>query len=482
MASDSVGKFKRLTSATQDFLEEKIDSLETFESAWWRRTAHFWMLVGKSFWRNRCPVRASALAYTTLLALIPMLAIAVSVTMSLLQSEGEKPIRAAIDYLVANVAPALNLEVKDGDTAAAGKRAEVVAQITRFIANIRSGTLGVTSTIALMFVAIGLLRTIEAAFNDIWGVTRGRGWVRSFVQYWAAITLGPISLALALGLTTSPHLERTARLLESLGIFGTAFLQLLPFVVLSLAFGLFYQFMPNTRVRWSAALAGGVVGGCLWQFNNLFNVLYASRVISKMEAYSKIYGSLSIIPLFLIGLYVSWLIVLFGAQVAYAFQNRQAYLQDKVAESVTQRGREFVALRIMAHVAAGFQRGDKAPSVDQLANLLGVPTRLISQILQSLLRARLVVEVVDRENGIAPARPLDQITAHQIVQALRTGQGAELATRDDALRAAVRDDYDRIRQAEQAVAETLTLEAMVSRAPRVEHDPKLPVLDPRPST
>lgn len=457
MANDSVGKLKRITNATQDFIDEKMDSVETFESAWWRRTAHFWLLVGKSFWRNRCPVRASALAYTTLLALIPMLAIAVSVTTSLLQNEGEKPIREFIDYLVANVAPALNLDVKSGQEAA-GKRAEVVTQITDFVANIRSGTLGVTSTIALVFVAIGLLQTIEAAFNDIWGVTRGRGWVRSFVQYWAAITLGPIILVLAVGLTTSPHFAKTARMLENLDVVGALLLQLLPFVVLSLAFAVFYQLMPNTRVRWAAALAGGIVGGCLWQLNNLFNVIYVSRVVS----YSKIYGSLGIIPLFLVGLYFSWLIVLFGAQVAYAFQNRQAYLQGRLAEGVNQRGREFVALRAMTLVADHFQRGLRPPGVNQIATALGVPTRLISQLIQPLLQARIVSEINDREAGYVPARPLDQITAHDITQALRAGQGIELATKDDSMRETVRGEFDRVLNAERAVAGTVTLQSLLS--------------------
>ncbi len=460
MADEPVSRLKRIQSATQDFLEERgIESAEQFNSSWFRRSAHFWLLVVRSFWRNRCPVRASALAYTSLLALIPVLAIAVSVSTSLLQNQGEKPIREFIDYLVANVAPSLSLDVKEGEPAAANKRAELVSKITEFIGNIRSGALGVTSTIALVLVAISLLRTIEAAFNDIWGVNRGRGWLRSSVQYWAAITLGPIILVLAVGLAGSPHFERTTALLTRLGWVGIFLLQLVPFAVVSLAFGLFYQLMPNTRVRWQAALLGGLVGGCLWQLNNLFNVLYVSKVVS----YSKIYGSLSIVPLFLIGLYFSWLIVLFGAQVAYAFQNRQAYLDDKVAEAVSQRGREFVGLRIMTAVADCYRRGLKAPGVNQVAGVLGVSTRLAGQVLHSLQQARLVVEVADRDTGYVPSRPLDQITPHQVIQALRAGHGIEPATREDGLRDTVRQEWQRIRNAEQAAADSVTLSDLLDR-------------------
>jgi len=461
VANETLAKLKRLQEQARAFLEEKgIGHEDDAKRSWLHRCAHFWLLVGKSFNRNRCPVRASALAYTTLLALIPLLAVGVSITTSLVQKQGEKPVRELIDKLVANVAPALNLEVKDGDTAAAIKRQEVVTKITDFIANIQSGTLGLTGTIALVFVAIGLLRNIEAAFNDIWGVTCGRGWVASIVQYWAAISLGPVILVVALGLTTGPHLKKTAALLADWPFVGALVFQLLPFVVLSLAFGLFYQLVPNTRVQWQAALVGGIVGGSLWQLNNKLSVLYVSKAVT----YSKIYGSLSLIPLFLVGMYFSWLILLFGAQVAYAYQNRQSYLQEKQAESVNQRGREFIALRIMTHVAQCFLRGEKAAGINPLADCLGVPTRLVSQVVEPLLHAKLLVEVLGRETGYAPARPLDQITAHDILQALRAGRGLELETCDDGVRGCVRGKFDRICEAERETAGAMTLEALAREA------------------
>src|SRR5438093_4906287 len=92
--------------------------------------------------------------------------------------------------------------------------------------------------------------------------------------------------------------------------------------------------VPNTKVRWRAAVVGGLVGGILFHLNNLVSVLYVSRVVSN----SKIYGSLALVPVFMIGLYFSWLILLFGAQIAYAFQNRVAYLEERQAENITQRG------------------------------------------------------------------------------------------------------------------------------------------------
>ena len=286
-------------------------------------------------------------------------------------------------------------------------------KISGFIGNIHSGALGLTSTLALVFVAIGLLRTIEATFNDIWGVPRGRGWLTSIVQYWAAITLGPIVLVLAVGLTSGPYYQKMAEWIGSRGALGSVVFAALPFVVLSLGFALLYQLMPHTKVRWPAALAGGIVGGCLWQLNNKLSVTYVASAVS----YSKIYGSLGLLPLFLAGLYFSWLILLFGAQVAYAYQNRRTYLQEKQSGNVHQLGREFVALRLMTRLAGDFQRGEKPSGTNELGAALAVPTRLVSQILQTLLHARLVVEVSGRDTAYAPARPLDQITLHEIGRA-----------------------------------------------------------------
>ena len=299
-----------------------------------------------------------------------------------------------------------------------------------------------------------------ATFNDIWGVTSGRGWGVSIMQYGFTIAFGPVMLVVALGLTTGPYFKETTHFLEQYPVVSAFVFHLLPFVVLSLGFGMFYQLMPNTRVQWQAALVGGIVGGCLWQANNILSKTYISKAVS----YSQIYGSLSIIPLFLVGMYFSWLILLFGAQVAYAYQNRQSYLQEKQAEGVNQRGREFVALRIMTRVAQGFMRGDKPLGVNPLAATLGVPTRLVSQIAQSLVHARLIVEVLDQEIGYAPARPLDAITAHDILQALRVGQGMELETKDDGSRSQVRGKFEAIYEAERATAGALTLEDLAREA------------------
>jgi membrane protein len=318
------------------------------------RFAHFCALVIRSFVRNRCLVRASALSYTTLLALIPLLAVAISVTSSLLKNEGEEKIYQAIDKLVSNVMPPATLSTNDqafslnlspglsvaltptnsvaetnsvvvaaadnsgNDTRVVTAQREAARHIHDFVRNSRSGALGVMGMAALVFIAISMLSRIEETFNDIWGVTRGRNWLLRIVLYWTTITLGPLLLVAATGLAGGSHLQTTKNFISQTPFVGNLIFKFLPLAVLWLTFALVYQLVPNTKVRFSAALTGGIISGSLWHLNNVFGFLYVSRVVTN----SKIYGSLALVPVFMIGLYFSWVILLFGAQVAYAFQNR----------------------------------------------------------------------------------------------------------------------------------------------------------------
>jgi DNA-binding IscR family transcriptional regulator len=164
------------------------------------------------------------------------------------------------------------------------------------------------------------------------------------------------------------------------------------------------------------------------------------------------------------GLYVVWLTILFGAQVAYAFQNRAAYLQDKLAENVNQRGREFVALRLMTCIGQRFNRGQKPVTIREISTELGIPSKLVQQVLQTLLAAQLVVEIAGVEAGYSPARPLDTINCHHVLLAMRATHGQEPATRDEPVRIEVLGEFARIQAAEREVATSVTMLALVNRA------------------
>jgi membrane protein len=510
-----MSKWSKVRAAALNFFDEK-DMESADSSSWLRRRVHFWILVSKSFVRNRCPVRAAALAYTTLLALVPLLAVVVSVTTSMLQKRGEEPVAKLISKFVDYVAPALDLEaraeeeplVRETNAApavltnkagavitnntgglltmtngAAGStnapavsgRERVVKQITHFIANIRTSTLTTAGAIGLLFIGISLLRTIEATFNDIWGVTKGRGWVKSIVYYWAAITLGPILLVAALTLTSGSYLETTREWLNRVPFLGNILFRVLPFVILSLGFGGFYGVMPNTKVNFKSALVGGIVGGCLWQLNNIFSVIYVSRVLS----YTNIYGSLGVLPLFLVGMYFSWLIMLLGSQVAYAHQNRDAYIQERRAEGVSERGREFAALRLMTHIARNFLAGGRPLSGVELSKQLTIPSRLAQKVLCTLVDNGLLVEVVDTDVRYSPGRPLDRINAYDVIAALRAGNGHELATSEDESRLLVRTEFERMIHAEREAGGAITMQSLAELSAKQVGGGNRPALEHR---
>jgi membrane protein len=464
---------------------------------------HFWLMVWRSFTRNRCPVRASALAYGSLLALIPMLAVVMSITSSFLKKEGEAEIDQFIVKLVAsltppgvmsstntvsaipssdtnsaevvagtNASPAAVEEVTPGrvqtnaptastaNAEAIRTRKAIARNISQFIQNTRSGTLGITGGVVLIFAGIGLLGRIEDTLNDIWGVTSGRSWYMRIILYWFVISLVPLLLVVALGLATGPHLQGTTKFLKALPWVSTLLFRLLPIMLLSVTFSLFYWLMPNTKVRPWAALVGGAVGGLLFHLNNLISVLYVSRVVSNF----KIYGSLGLVPVFMVGLYFCWLILLFGAQVAYAFQNRNSYLEEKQIEAINQRGREFVALRLMTAIGQRHLRGEPPQSVVDLGEELCIPTKLIQQTMQTLANARLVVEAAGLEPAYVPAQPLERITCHDILEAMRASHGQELATREGPTRNEVYGEFNRILEAERHAAASVTIFALANRA------------------
>ena len=337
----------------------------------------------------------------------------------------------------------------------------VVNEINGFIQRFKSTTLGASGVLALVFVAISLLSTIETTFNDMWGVGVGRSWPKRVALYWTGLTLGPLFLVAAVGLTSASQLKTAESWIGHFEIIrNVLYLFLLPCLVLGLSLSLLYLLMPNAKVDWRAALVGGIAGALLLQANSAFSVIYLSRVVT----YRDIYGTLAAVPLFLLGLYVSWMIVLLGGQVAHVFQTRKADDAEKSAEKINQRSREFAALRLMTYIAQRFQAGESPASVAAIAKALEIPERLAEQIVEILVRNRLVVQARGAEMGYSPARPVENITAQDILQALRVGSGRELSVGDDPPSRLIREQLDYILRAETQAASVVTVRDLVQRA------------------
>jgi len=370
------------------------------------RAAQFVYLTVQGFVDNRCPARAAGLAYTTLLALVPLLAVVFAFSKSLLKESSVKVAPVVLDKLLEYIAPG-QVEV------AAAARQETIEKIQSFIGNIEAGALGTIGTLALLLVAIRLLMTIEQAFNDIWGIAQGRSVWRRVVYYWTALTLGPVLLIGAVAVTGTTEFAGLTGRLRALPGAEKFLLKLLPFVLLWGGFTFLYAAMPNTAVRFRAALMGGIVGGSLWQINNLLNAMYVSRVVT----YSKIYGGLGIIPVFLVGLYCAWLIVLFGAQVSCAAQNARACFQQRAGNQLDQLARERLACQVVLAACQRFLNSQPAPTTEELAATLAAAPQLLNRLVHRLAEGGILVAA----GGLVPARPPENITLADVLHVLRTG-------------------------------------------------------------
>jgi membrane protein len=476
MAGEKPKTFYGQLDRMREYLEEGPSAEEAARPhiGWLHTSGQFIWLVIRGFNDNRGPLRAAGLTCSSLLALVPMLAVVLSVSKNFLHTETANLVPDLLDRAIATIAPQLEYMPDEEDdmpavpaptpavttsapaatTPAAATppaptaapttptaaepvsdtpaestevvvsskaRQEVVDRIQSFIGNINAGALGTIGTLLLIGVAIQMMMSIEQSFNDIWGIAQGRPIWQKVVYYWAAITLGPLLLVLALAFTGTMEFSQFLSRITILPWLQKAVLFLMPFVVLWTGFGLMYALMPNTRVTWRAAFIGGIIGGTLWQLNNILSTLYISRVVS----YSKIYGSIGIIPVFLLGLYFGWYIVLLGAQSSYVAQNLQSFLLQRASDRVDQEGRELVGSRIVLLACQRFLQGRRAPTFEETATQLGVPAPLLNRLARRLVDGAVLAEVTDdaRNRALQPARPPDQITLADVLHVLRTSNG-----------------------------------------------------------
>jgi membrane protein len=388
------------------------------------------------------------------LALVPLLALVLSISKGVLRNQDPQLLLHAVDRLLDYAVPQLRYLSADE---AASARQDAVARIREGIDRIDAGALGAFGAITLVSVGISLLSAIERALNDVWGVSRGRILARRIVYYWAGVTLGPIFLFLALGITGSNAVAAVLGHLPG-GLPARLFWRLLPLVILSAGFTLLYWTMPNTTVPPRAAVLGGVTAGTLLQLNNAASALYFSQVVH----YSKVYGGIGAIPVMMIGLYLSWMIVLYGAEVAHAAASR-AVEADPFPQG--DGGRSRVVLEVARAATVDFIAGRAGTTREELAKRLGLPEPWVETALRLLCDGGFFV-AAGPEGGPAglrryfPARPPSMIAVVDILTAVRQPEGNSEGTRErsraiDALLA-------RQRATERAALGDVTLEALAA--------------------
>jgi membrane protein len=332
-------------------------------------------------------LRAAALTYLTLLSFIPLLAVVFSVLQAVVGTKAMlDPMR---DFILENLA--------------VGARETFQQHVQTYVQRASAAAVGGFGFAFLLFSSVSLLANIEAAFNHIFKAPRPRPLALRIGVYWCLLTLGPLLLALSL--------SSTALLPRMVGPLRPLVGYVLPLVVTCGAFMLLYVILPAVTVPRRAAFLGALVAGSLWE---LAKVVYA-RVATMSVRKDAIYGSLSAIPTFMLWTYVSWIIVLFGARVAYASWERRADLSaDEVA---TPRGRELSCARVMLVVARTFAQLQPPPVPRHVAIQAGCEEATAHALLWLLRDHGLVRE--DSKGGFLPARPLGTLTLADVRAAAR---------------------------------------------------------------
>lgn len=395
---------KQSMEKVRQFLIRRLWSIDPRELSLARRSVlrvgQVSSLVVRDFFRDQCMLQASALTYTTLLSLVPLLAL----MFAILKGFGVQ------DFLEPLILEGL----------AVGSES-IVTEIMTYIDNTNFGRLGAVGLVLLLVTALTLLVNIETAFNHIWGVQKNRTLVRCFTDYLSVVVVGPLLLFAAISITTSlRNQELVLRLLETeyLGDAVLVGFALLPFVAMWAAFTFLYIFMTNTKVRFGAALVGGIFGGTLWQ---LLQWIYVSSQVG-VTRYNAIYGTMAALPIFMVWVYVSWLCVLLGLELSHAWQNLRTLRQEAAMGEVSYASREFVTLALLLLIAEDFYRGLRPRSREDLAEELDLPPRLTQRALSDLVRLGFLNEVRDETHEgelYQPGREPETLSLAMVVQALR---------------------------------------------------------------
>lgn len=322
--------------------------------------------------------RASALTYSTLLSIVPGLAVLFAIARGF---GFQNIVKSQLFSYFAGQEDVLN---------------KATAFIDKSIEYAQGGIFLGIGIILLLYTVINLLSNIEDNFNKIWQIKAGRTYFRMFTDYLALIIIAPVFLICNAGVNIL--LNITAEQQYLLGLVIGPFMKIVPFLITILLFTILYIYIPNTKVRFSSALLGGVFTGVCFQ---VFQVLYISGQI-WISKYNAIYGSFAALPLLLLWLQLTWFFVLFGVQLSFAFQNVNKFSFEHETSSISRRYKDFVTLMIMTLIVKRFEKGHKPYTADELSEHYKIPTKLTSDTLFFLEEVGLLVETPS-ENTLVPA-------------------------------------------------------------------------------
>jgi len=365
------------------------------------RVVRVTVVLIRDIWQGQLTLLAMSLVYTTLLSIVPLLALSFSVLKAFGVHNQTEPM------LMRFLAPL-------------GPRAEEIShQIIQFIQNMNVGVLGSLGLALLLYTAVSLMQKIEVSFNHIWHISQPRSLGERFSRYLSVLLVGPILLFAALGMTATAMNIGVVRELMALEPFGQLIYELgrvMPYLLVIAAFTFVYVFIPNTKVELGPALAGGIVGGVVWQSAGMAFAMF----VASSTQYSAIYSGFAILILFLIWVYLSWLVLLFGASVAFYQQHPEYLIAEGGEPRLSNRMRERLALVIASLISAHYATGRSAWTLRRLTQALSVPMHAVEVVLAALVQGNLLIRSNDDPPAYLPARDLGAISVRQLLEVVRS--------------------------------------------------------------
>lgn len=332
--------------------------------------------------------RAGALTYSTLLSIVPLLAVLFAI---------------ARGFGFQNIVKSQLFDYFSGQK-------ELLEKAIVFIDNsleyAQGGVFLGIGVILLLYTVVNLLSNIETNFNTIWKIKNGRSYYRMFTDYLALIIIAPVFLICNGGLSIFLNFTSNNFIL---GLVVSPILNIIPYVIVVFLFTFLYVYIPNTKVKFTSALFGGIFAGIAFQ---IFQTLYINGQI-WISKYNAIYGSFAALPLLLLWLQLSWFICLFGVELCFAYQNINKFSFEKETNHISRRYKDFVLLVLMTLIVKRFESGDKPYTADELSETYKIPTKLTSDSLSFLLDIGIILETRYEDENIPqyiPAIDINQIS------------------------------------------------------------------------
>lgn len=373
----------------------------TIEKPWYQRWpvlgARLLVAVARDIEDGSLSLRATSLVYTTLLSLVPLLAICFSVIKGFSREDQIEPF---LRSMLAPLGP-------QGD--------DIIPRIMEFVAKINVSVLGTLGVMLLVFSVLSLMQKIESAFNQIWNVSNSRPLILRIRDYMSVLLVGPLFIFLSMGMTASlKYPEFMAGWIDA-AVFNSAMetaFRVLPFVLFTLAFTAIYMFIPNTKVKVLPALLAGVVTAVMWK---ILGFLFGAFVAGSGN-YAAIYSAFAALILFMIWLYLAWLIVLVGASITYYLQNPTNQRISRNFRQLSLRVKIKMALLLVSDIGRVFYEKEGRPlDLPMLARRMRMPARALENVVTALTRAGILAET---EDGFIPGRPFEDTTVYDMLLAL----------------------------------------------------------------